>query len=130
MKPTQQLHYLGQSLWLDNIRRELRMRGTLRHYDDFPVTGLASNPSILDLAIKNSNLYGEVIRQKKKESGKALLFDLVIEDLDRPSMSFGPIHDTAAGVAFGGISVTGRFSEHTQRGYSSPGCSATAQSLH
>ena len=57
MKPTQQLHDLGQSLWLDNITRGLLTSGTLRRYiDDFSVTGLTSNPSIFDLAIKNFEL--------------------------------------------------------------------------
>jgi len=79
MKPTQQLHDLGQSLWLDNITRELLTSGTLRHYvDDLSVTGLTSNPSIFDSAIKNSSSYDDAILQKKKEgkSGEALFFEL------------------------------------------------------
>ena len=56
MKPTQQLHDLGQSLWLDNITRELLTSGTLRRYrDECSITGLTSNPTIFDLAIRNGN---------------------------------------------------------------------------
>ena len=101
MNPTQQLHDLGQSLWLDNITRGLLSSGTLRHYiDDFSVTGLTSNPSIFDLAIKNSNFYDDAIRQKRKEgkSGEALFFELAIEDLRQAADLFRPIHDATAGM--------------------------------
>jgi transaldolase len=101
MQPTQQLHDLGQSLWLDNITRKLLTSGTLRHYiADFSVTGLTSNPSIFDLAIKNSNFYDDAIRQKKKEgkSGEELFFELAIEDLRQAADLFRPIHDQTAGT--------------------------------
>src|SRR5665213_298886 len=101
MKPTRQLHNLGQSLWLDNITRKLLTSGTLSHYiDDLSVTGLTSNPSIFDLAIKNSNSYDEAIRQKKKEgkSGEALFFELAIEDLRQAADLFRPVHDRTAGM--------------------------------
>ena len=100
MKPTQELHNLGQSLWLDNITRGLLTSGTLRHYiEDFSVTGLTSNPSIFDLAIKNSDFYDDAIRQKKREgkSGEALFFELAIEDLRQAAGLFRPIHDATAG---------------------------------
>jgi transaldolase len=101
MKPTQQLHNLGQSLWLDNITRGLLTSGTLRHYlDDLSVTGLTSNPSIFDLAIKNSNFYDDAIRQKRKQgkSGEALFFELAIEDLRQAADLFRPVHDATAGM--------------------------------
>jgi len=101
MKPTQQLHELGQSLWLDNITRKLLTSGTLGHYiDDLSVTGLTSNPSIFDLAIKDSNFYDDAIRQKKKEgkSGEVLFFELAIEDLRNAADLFRPIHDGTAGM--------------------------------
>ena len=64
MKATKQLHDLGQSIWLDNITRELLTSGTLRRYiDEFSVTGLTSNPTIFDLAIRNGNSYDDSIRQ-------------------------------------------------------------------
>jgi transaldolase len=100
MKPTQQLHDFGQSLWLDNITRGLLTSGMLRRYiDDFSVTGLTSNPSIFDHAIKNSNFYDDAIRQKRKEgkSGEALFFELAIEDLRQAADLFRPIHDATAG---------------------------------
>ena len=101
MKATQQLHDLGQSLWLDNITRGLLTSGTLRHYiDDFSITGLTSNPSIFDLAIKNSNFYDDAIHQKGKEgkSGEALFFDLAIEDLRQAADLFRPAHKATDGM--------------------------------
>jgi transaldolase len=101
MKPTQQLHDIGQSLWLDNITRGLLTSGTLRHYiDDFSITGLTSNPSIFDLAIKNSNFYDDAIQQKSKEgkSGEALFFELAIEDLRQAADLFRPVHKTTDGM--------------------------------
>jgi len=101
MKPTQQLHDLGQSLWLDNITRELLTSGTLRRYiDDLSITGLTSNPSIFDLAIKNSRFYDDAILQKRKEgkSGEALFFDLAIEDLRQAADLFVRVHEATAGM--------------------------------
>jgi transaldolase len=101
MKPTQQLHDLGQSVWLDNITRKLLTSGTLGHYiADRSVTGLTSNPSIFDLAIKDSNCYDDAIREKKKEgkSGEVLFFELAIEDLRQASDLFRPIHDETDGM--------------------------------
>ncbi len=96
MKPTEQLHELGQSLWLDNITRGLLINGTLRRYiNEFSITGLTSNPSIFDHAIKNSNFYDDAIRQKLKEgqSGETLFFELAIEDLRQAADLFRPIYD-------------------------------------
>ena len=101
MKPTQQLHNLGQSLWLDNITRALLTSGTLRSYiDDLSVTGLTSNPSIFDVAIKDSNLYDDAIRQKRKEgkSGEVLFFELAIDDLRQAADLFRPVHDRTGGL--------------------------------
>ena len=83
MKPTQELRNMGQSLWLDNITRSLLMSGTLRRYrDDFSITGLTSNPSIFDHAIKNSNSYDEAIGLKRNEgkSAEELFFELDAPD--------------------------------------------------
>lgn len=101
MKPIQRLHDLGQSLWLDNITRGLLTSGTLRRYiDDFSVTGLTSNPSIFDLAIKTSNFYDDAIRTKKKQgkSGEALFFELAIEDLRQAADLFRPVHNATSGM--------------------------------
>ena len=86
MKPTQQLRNLGQSLWLDNISRDLLDSGTLRRYiDDFSITGLTSNPTIFEGAIGNGNAYDTSIREKMKKgkSGEALFIELALEDLRR-----------------------------------------------
>jgi transaldolase len=101
MKPTEQLHNLGQSLWLDNITRGLLTSGTLARYiAELSVTGLTSNPSIFDLAIKDSNFYDDAIRQKREEgkSGEALFFELAIEDLRHAADLFRPVHEATAGV--------------------------------
>ena len=101
MKRTQQLHDLGQSLWLDNITRGLLTSGTLRRYiDELSVTGLTSNPSIFDHAIKNSNFYDDAIRQKMKEgkSGEGLFFELALEDLTQAADLFRPVHDRTNGT--------------------------------
>ena len=101
MKATQLLHNLGQSLWLDNITRDLLDNGTLRQYvDELSVTGLTSNPTIFDHAIKNSTAYDAAIRKKLKEgkSGEALFFELALEDLTQAADLFRPIWDKTNGV--------------------------------
>ncbi len=101
MKATQALHDLGQSLWLDNITRDLLTSGTLQRYlDELSVTGLTSNPTIFDHAIKNSTAYDTAIQQKLREgkAGEALFFELALEDLTRAADLFRPIHDRTSGV--------------------------------
>jgi transaldolase len=101
MKATQLLHDEGQSLWLDNITRELVNSGTLKQYiDELSVTGLTSNPTIFDHAIKNSTSYDSAIAEKsqKGKSGEALFFDLALEDLTRAADLFRPIHEKTNGV--------------------------------
>jgi len=101
MKATQQLHELGQSLWLDNITRDLLTTGTLKRYiDELSVTGLTSNPTIFDQAIKNSAAYDAAIRKKLEEgkSGEALFFDLAIEDLTQAADLFRPVFERTCGV--------------------------------
>ena len=96
MKATQRLHDLGQSLWLDNITRGLVTKGTLRRYiGELSVTGLTSNPTIFDHAVKNTELYNDAIRQKVREgkSGEELFFELALEDLTQAADLFRPIHD-------------------------------------
>ncbi len=101
MKATQKLHEMGQSLWLDNITRGLLTSGTLRRYiKEFSVTGLTSNPTIFDHAIKNSRDYDDAIRQKSKESKSAevLFFELALEDLEQAADLFRPIYEETNGV--------------------------------
>lgn len=101
MKATQLLHNLGQSLWLDNITRDLLNSGTLKRYiDEFSVTGLTSNPTIFDHAIKNSTAYDAAIRDRLAmgKSGEALFFELAIEDIVRAADFFRPIFDKTDGV--------------------------------
>jgi transaldolase len=101
MKATQKLHDLGQSIWLDNITRDLLESGTLSRYvDELAVTGLTSNPTIFDQAIKNSSDYDSAIRSKLKagKSGEALFFELALEDLTRAADIFRPIFERTSGV--------------------------------
>jgi len=101
MRATQLLHDLGQSLWLDNITRDLLNDGTLKRYiAEFSVTGLTSNPTIFDHAIKNSSSYDHAIRDSaaKGENGEELFFELALEDITRAADLFRPIYDRTNGV--------------------------------
>ena len=101
MKATQQLHDLGQSLWLDNITRGLLTSGTLRRYiNEFSVTGLTSNPTIFDKAIKDEGFYDDAVHQKTAagKSGEALFFELALEDLTQAADLFRPVHDATGGI--------------------------------
>ena len=101
MKATQLLHNLGQSIWLDNITRDLLSSGTLKRYiDDLSVTGLTSNPTIFDHAIKNSRAYDAAIAAQlhSGKSGEELFFELALDDLARAAGEFRPIYDKTNGV--------------------------------
>jgi transaldolase len=101
MKATEMLHNLGQSLWLDNITRDLLNQGTLKRYiDELSVTGLTSNPTIFDQAIKNSPAYDAAIRNAAGhcKSDEDLFFELAIEDLIRAADLFRPIFNQTNGV--------------------------------
>jgi transaldolase len=101
MNATQKLHDLGQSLWLDNITRNLLTSGTLKRYiSELSVTGLTSNPTIFDHAIKNSGDYDASIRQKLKagKSGEDLFFELALEDITAAADLFRPVYDRTLGV--------------------------------
>jgi transaldolase len=101
MKSTQALHNLGQSLWLDNITRDLLNSGTLKSYiDDMSVTGLTSNPTIFDHALKNGTAYDAAICEAMAQgkTGENLFFDLALDDLIRAADLFLPIHNSTNGV--------------------------------
>lgn len=101
MKATQALHNLGQSLWLDDITRDLLDSGTLKNYiDELSVTGLTSNPTIFDNAIAKSNSYNDEMKRLMKAgySGEALFFELALQDLSRAADLFLPVHQRTATV--------------------------------
>ena len=101
MKANRTLHDQGQSLWLDNITRDLLQNGTLARYiADLSVTGLTSNPTIFNQAIKNSTAYDDTIRQKARDgkAGEDLFFDLALEDLMRAADLFRPIWERTHGI--------------------------------
>ena len=98
---TLSLHQLGQSLWLDNITRDLLDSGTLQRYiDDLSVTGLTSNPTIFDQALKGSAAYDDAIRDgvRAGRTGETLFFDLALDDLTRAADLFRPVHQRTNGV--------------------------------
>ncbi len=100
-KATGQLHRLGQSIWLDNITRDLLRSGTLERYvSELSVTGLTSNPTIFEQAIKNSTAYDTSIRQKLGEgrSPEEVFFAIALDDLTRAADLFRPIHERTNGV--------------------------------
>jgi transaldolase len=101
MNPTAALHELGQSLWLDNITRDLLDSGTLQRYiQERSVTGLTSNPTIFDHALKNSAAYDDAIRDgvRAGRTGEALFFDLALDDLGRAADLFHEVHHRTGGV--------------------------------
>ncbi|HEY8031618.1 MAG TPA: transaldolase [Methylocella sp.] len=101
MQATKTLYNLGQSLWLDNITRDLLTSGTLKKYiDSLSVTGLTSNPTIFDHAISRSNAYDAEIRRLvgRGVSGETLFFELAIQDLTQAADLFAPIHERTNGV--------------------------------
>jgi len=100
MKATEGLHQIGQSLWLDNITRQMLDSGQLQRYiDDYSVTGLTSNPAIFAKAIESGG-YDDAIREKAtgRANHEALFFELAIEDLRRAADAFLPIHQRTAGL--------------------------------
>src|SRR3974377_1957892 len=101
MKATKLLPHLGQSLWLDNISRGLLNSGTLKRYiDELSVTGLTSNPTIFDHAIKNSRAYDSAIRERlgQGKSDEQLFFELALEDIIKAADLFRAIFDQTNGV--------------------------------
>jgi len=101
VKATRTLHDLGQSLWLDNITRNMLRTGVLRRYiDEFSISGLTSNPTIFDHAIKNSSDYDDTIRSKagQGKSGERLFFELALDDLTQAADLFRPINERTCGV--------------------------------
>ncbi|GAB3759375.1 hypothetical protein GCM10028796_06480 [Ramlibacter monticola] len=98
---TQQLHALGQSLWLDNISRDILVDGTLARYiAEFSVTGLTSNPTIFEKAIGEGTLYDQAIADLARhgKSGEQLFFELALQDLRQAADLFRPAHDATGGV--------------------------------
>jgi transaldolase len=96
MKPTRRLHEAGQSLWLDHITRGLLRNGGLARYiDELSVTGLTSNPTIFDTAIRKSQEYDDAIRKKSAAGteAEALFFELALEDLTEAADLFRPAHE-------------------------------------
>lgn len=101
MKATELLRNFGQSLWLDNITRDLLNDGTLKRYiDELSITGLTSNPTIFDHAIKNSSAYDAAILegQRNGKNSEDLFFDLALDDIRRAAELFRSVHDRTDGV--------------------------------
>jgi transaldolase len=116
-KAKRTLHDLGQSLWLDNITRSLLRTGGLRRYiNEFSITGLTSNPTIFDHAIKNSSDYDDAIGSKitQGKSAEKLFFELALEVSRRPLIWFRPVYDRTCGVD-GWVSLNGASDLHRSK---------------
>jgi transaldolase len=101
MKATQQLYRAGQSLWLDNITRDLLASGTLKRYiEELSVTGLTSNPTIFDHAIKDGTAYDSAIRERSQagQASESLFFEIALEDITRAADLFRPVYERTSGV--------------------------------
>jgi transaldolase len=101
MRATALLRDFGQSLWLDNITRDLLNNGTLEHYiNDLSITGLTSNPTIFDHAVKNSTAYDAAILEglRNGKAGASLFLDLALQDITRAADLFRAVHDRTNGV--------------------------------
>jgi transaldolase len=101
LKATRELRDLGQSLWLDNITRNMLGTGLLERYiNEYAVTGLTSNPTIFDHAIRNGNEYDGAVKSKLAEgkSGENLFFELALEDLTQAADLFRPVYERTSGV--------------------------------
>jgi transaldolase len=99
MKATQLIHNLGQSIWLDNLTRDMLDSGTLQRYlDELSVTGVTSNPTIFERAIKNSAAYDQAFSSQSTDSSEEVFFDLALEDVSRAAHALLPIHEISNGV--------------------------------
>jgi len=101
MKSTQQLHDLGQSLWLDNITRQMLDNGTLKRYvDELSITGLTSNPTIFDHAMRKGDAYDDDMGRLMSSgmSTEDAFFEMAIDDLRRAADLFAPVHQRTATV--------------------------------
>lgn len=128
MNPTRLLYDLGQSLWLDNITRDLLDNGTLERYiDECSITGLTSNPTIFEAAISKSNSYDDEIRRisSRNLSDEQIFFEMALHDLVRAADLFFPIHQRTAGNdGFVSLEVSPMLASHTEESI------ATASTLH
>jgi transaldolase len=118
VKPTAELHELGQSLWLDNITRTMLRDGTLARYiEELSVTGLTSNPTIFDKAITGSDAYDEQIAEagSRLDSPEELFFELAIADLREAAGLFRPAHERSDGVdGFVSLEVSPKLADDTE----------------
>jgi len=101
MKAIERAYRNGQSLWLDNITRELLTSGTLvRYIRELAVKGLTSNPTIFDHAIRQGSAYDAAIREQLAAglAGEQLFFELALQDLTAAADLFRELHEQTSGV--------------------------------
>ncbi|HEX2646798.1 MAG TPA: transaldolase, partial [Candidatus Dormibacteraeota bacterium] len=118
-KPTaiKELRDLGQSLWLDNIRRQLITSGELARLRDEGITGVTSNPTIFEKAVSGSSDYDEamvqMVRAKKRPAD--MLWDLMVEDIRAAADTFRPVYDRTKGKdGFVSIEVSPTLANNTR----------------
>ena len=125
--PIQQLKREGQSLWLDNIRRQLITSGELARLRDEGLTGVTSNPTIFEKAVSGSTDYNEalvrLVRQGKRPD--QMLWQLMVEDIQAAADVFRPVYDRTKGAdGFVSIEVSPAVARSTKKTI------AMAQDLH
>ena len=113
-----ELRKQGQSLWLDNIRRQLITSGELARLRDEGLTGVTSNPTIFEKAVSGSTDYDEamvaLVRARKKPED--MLWDLMVEDVQAAADVFRPVHDRTKGKdGFVSIEVGPTIAKNTRR---------------
>src|SRR6266566_4949625 len=97
--PIKELKQVGQSLWLDNIRRQLITSGELARLRDEGLTGVTSNPTIFEKAVSGSTDYDEAMVQLVRKNAKPedMLWGLMVEDVQAAADVFRPVHDKTKG---------------------------------
>src|SRR5438034_7693510 len=97
--PIKELRETGQSLWLDNIRRQLISSGELARLRDEGLTGVTSNPKIFEKAVSGSTDYDEAIVQlvRDRKRPAEMLWELMVEDIQAAADTFRPVYDKTKG---------------------------------
>jgi len=113
-----ELRKAGQSLWLDNIRRQLITSGELARLRDEGVTGVTSNPTIFEKAVSGSSDYDEamvrLVGARKKPSD--ILWQLMVEDIQAAADVFRPVHERTKGAdGYVSIEVSPTVANSTRR---------------
>ena len=100
LNPLRELEKLGQSIWLDYIRRDLIQSGELKRLiDEDGLRGMTSNPSIFEKAILESHVYDEDIRAQALagKDAKKIFEDISLQDVQSAADEFRSVYDKTQG---------------------------------